>query len=294
MHDHTQIASLFAITTALCWAIGTYAAGRASIKVSSKLLVIFYNIASATYFIIASNFAFNNISTKFIIYSILAGIGHASSLSLVGYALSKGRSGVIAPVSTILEIAIPVVVTTFVVARLGWLSYFGILILISSIWLLRKADNSTHETTVFTDIVYGMLIGAGFGSFITFTSLVDNAHKHNAFFIAQISSMTLMIILLMISKLKFKKKIGVIYLKQKNIIIPAFIFASLELVGAISLNHALARGNVGIVSALASIPFTLGLIAISVILLKEKLTKLQFTGIAIATIGIAITHLSTM
>ena len=263
-------------------------AGRASIKVSSKLLVIFYNIASATYFIIASNFAFNNISTKFIIYSILAGIGHASSLSLVGYALSKGRSGVIAPVSTILEIAIPVV------ARLGWLSYFGILILISSIWLLRKADNSTHETTVFTDIVYGMLIGAGFGSFITFTSLVGNAHKNNAFFIAQISSMTLQIILLMISKLKFKKKIGVIYLKQKNIIIPAFIFASLELVGAISLNHALARGNVGIVSALASIPFTLGLIAISVILLKEKLTKLQFTGIAIATIGIAITHLSTM
>mgnify|MGYP003380588918 CR=1 FL=1 len=39
------------------------------------------------------------------------GIGHASSLSLVGYALSKGRSGVIAPVSTILEIAIPVAVS---------------------------------------------------------------------------------------------------------------------------------------------------------------------------------------
>lgn len=292
--QHAPIASLFAIITAICWAICTYAAGRASLKISSKVLVIFYNIAGAIYFFIASDFNFDGFTTKFIIYSVLAGLGHASALSLIGYALSKGRSGVIAPVSTVFEITVPVMVTTFVIGSLGWLTYFGIAILIASIWLLRKGDDSTHETTVLKDIVYGLLIGCGFGSFISLTSLVDNEFKNNAFFVAMFSSMLLLAILLVISKKKYHISIGFKSLEEKTVLMHTITFVVLELLGAICLNYALKRGNAGIISALASIPFTLGLIVISVVLLKEKITKLQLIGISIATAGIAITHLSTI
>ena len=72
------------------------------------------------------------------------------------------------------------------------------------------------------------------------------------------------------------------------------MFILFELLGIVFLNEALKRGIAGIVAALASIPFTLGIIAISVVLLKEKISKVQLIGIIVASVGIAVTHLSTV
>ena len=284
MDTQTSLSSLFAIGCAISWAIGTFAIGRASIKISSKLLVIIFNVLAGIH-----------LNTKFVLLGIAAGFAHASALSLVGFALSKGRSGVIAPTSSVFEISIPVIATTIFLTRLGLVTYIGIFILISSVWLLRKADNESHSTSVFTDIMLGLLVGSGFGLNITFISFVDNIAKDNAYFITQISSIVLLSILIIIKKSKDKKStLGIKNLANKTIAINSAMLILFELLGIVFLNEALKRGIAGIVAALASIPFTLGIIAISVVLLKEKISKVQLIGIIVASVGIAVTHLSTV
>ena len=295
MDTQTSLSSLFAIGCAISWAIGTFAIGRASIKISSKLLVIIFNVLAGIYFIAISNFNLSHLNTKFVLLGIAAGFAHASALSLVGFALSKGRSGVIAPTSSVFEISIPVIATTIFLTRLGLVTYIGIFILISSVWLLRKADNDSHSTSVFTDIMLGLLVGSGFGLNITFISFVDNIAKDNAYFITQISSIVLLSILIIIKKSKDKNStLGIKNLANKTIAINSAMFILFELLGIVFLNEALKRGIAVIVAALASIPFTLGIIAISVVLLKEKISKVQLIGIIVASVGIAVTHLSTV
>lgn len=295
MQNHSAIASLYAIGCALSWAICSFAAGRVSTKFSSKLLVLFYNVIAGIYFISISHFSLNALTTKFFILGILAGIGHASALSLISFALSKGRSGVVAPISTVFEISVPIMAATIFAQRYGFITYLGIVILISSIFLLRKGDEDSHETSVLTDLFFGLCAGTGFGLSISFLSFVDNDAKNNAFFVMQLGSIVFLTTLIYIGKLRGQKQLlSLTILKEPYIYKNVVFFLVFELLGVIFLNIGLSKGNGGIVAALASIPFTLGIILISVIFLKEKVTKLQMLGIAVAVGGIAITHLSTV
>lgn len=98
-----------------------------------------------------------------------AGIGNGTGAAFLYRGLSSGRMGVVAPVSGVLAVVLPVVVAVATGERPGALVWLGILTAVPAIWLVARepgaADhpNDAQAPGASSGIRDGVLAGLGFG-----------------------------------------------------------------------------------------------------------------------------------
>jgi drug/metabolite transporter (DMT)-like permease len=92
-----------------------------------------------------------------------AGVGAGVGTAFLYRGLAAGRMGVVAPVSGVLAVVLPVVVGVVTGERPGTLVWLGIVAAIPAIWLVAR-EPSTHDSTPHgSGARDGVLAGAGFG-----------------------------------------------------------------------------------------------------------------------------------
>jgi len=97
-----------------------------------------------------------------------AGIGNGTGTAFLYRGLSSGRMGVVAPVSGVLAVVLPVVVGVATGERPGPLVWLGILASVPAIWLVaREPSSGSVSRPGGSGLGDGVLAGLGFGALFT-------------------------------------------------------------------------------------------------------------------------------
>jgi drug/metabolite transporter (DMT)-like permease len=95
-------------------------------------------------------------------WSLLAGVGNGFGTAFLYRGLSSGRMGVVAPVSGVGAVVVPVAVGLISGERPGALVWIGIALALPAIWLVSREP--VDGDGVGTGLVDGVLAGLGFGT----------------------------------------------------------------------------------------------------------------------------------
>jgi len=101
-------------------------------------------------------------------WAVVAGVGNGFGTAFLYRGLSSGRMGVVAPVSGVGAVLVPVVVGVLTGERPGALVWVGVLLALPAIWLVSREPSSEPvpgpTQDVGSGVLDGVLAGLGFGS----------------------------------------------------------------------------------------------------------------------------------
>jgi drug/metabolite transporter (DMT)-like permease len=95
-------------------------------------------------------------------WALLAGLGNGFGTAFLYRGLSSGRMGVVAPVSGVGAVLVPVVVGVVTGERPGSLVWLGIVLALPAIWLVSREPGGAPSPE--GGLVDGVLAGLGFGA----------------------------------------------------------------------------------------------------------------------------------
>jgi drug/metabolite transporter (DMT)-like permease len=96
-----------------------------------------------------------------------AGIGYGVGTAYLYRGLASGRMGVVAPVSGVLAVVLPVVVGVVTGERPGTLVWLGIVAAVPAIWLVAREPGPSSRDPGGSGARDGVLAGVGFGGLFT-------------------------------------------------------------------------------------------------------------------------------
>lgn len=291
-----DLAVLAALGAGTSWSIATFASGRAVRGVSAPLLTAIYNAFAFILFGILflfsderSSIATSNVSNivaKTIGSGTIAGIGFAIGITVVSIGLSRGRAGVVGPLSSTLGVVVPFIYAIASNRLPEPIAIAGIIILFFVPWLVtRSHQTSTHTTTVSHDMILGSISGTGFGLYYVGLFIAPGATPLLTMTIVQLASgiATLGVHIFTHRSWTIKRE----YFSWST------YFVVGEIVGAIFLLYAVSNSTPAVVSALSSALYVSLLLVLSFFINKEKFIAPQVVGFGLTVIGIALVVLNT-
>jgi drug/metabolite transporter (DMT)-like permease len=102
-------------------------------------------------------------TTTDLAWAALAGVGNGFGTAFLYRGLSSGRMGVVAPVSGVGAVVVPVVVGLAAGERPGTLVLVGVVLALPAIWLVAREPVEGPAVGVGSGLVDGILAGVGFG-----------------------------------------------------------------------------------------------------------------------------------
>jgi drug/metabolite transporter (DMT)-like permease len=117
-------------------------------------------------------------SSSDLLWGVAAGVGNGFGTVFLYRGLSSGRMGVVAPVSGVGAVVVPVAVGVLTGERPGSLVWTGVVLALPAIWLVSREPAATVEGDEprRSGVVDGVLAGLGFGAlFATLAQVPDEA-----------------------------------------------------------------------------------------------------------------------
>ncbi len=272
---------LFGLAAALFWGAGDFSGGLASRKTGAYRTVLY---GEAIGLILLSLFSFTAPQplpdlTSWM-YAILAGTLGTAGILLLYTAMIEGKMSIAAPVSALLAATVPVVVGIFTQGAPGLLTFLGFGFALSAVWLISQNEDGVKDIfSHLADLRLPLLAGLGFGAYFTFMNL---ASRHVAFWpIVAGRSSGLAVIALFIL---FRRDEW----SPNRAAWPFLILNGILDVGG-NLFYVLA-GQMGRldVSAVLSSLFPGATVLLASLILKERISRTQWIGIAAALIAIVL------
>lgn len=97
-------------------------------------------------------------------WSLLAGVGNGFGTAFLYRGLSSGRMSVVAPVSGIGAVLVPVVVGLATGERPGTMVWAGMVMALPAIWLVASEPEGTEDAVKRSGLLDGVVAGLGFGT----------------------------------------------------------------------------------------------------------------------------------
>ena len=104
-------------------------------------------------------------TTTHLAWGLLAGIGSGSGTAFLYRGLAGGRMGVVAPVSAVGAVLLPLFVGLLAAERPGTLGWIGIVVALPGIWLVSREEDTAIDGSPAgpSGLLDGILAGVGFG-----------------------------------------------------------------------------------------------------------------------------------
>ena len=115
-------------------------------------------------------------TTTDLAWAVLAGVANGFGTAFLYRGLASGRMGVVAPVSGVGAVILPVVVGLLSGERPGGLVWLGVLLALPAIWLVSREPTTGPTVGVGSGLLDGVLAGVGFGTlFIALAQIPSTA-----------------------------------------------------------------------------------------------------------------------
>ena len=128
--------SVFALLSAICYGTGDFMGGRASIRLPIPTTMLIAQVAACSIALATVGGLPIGAPREALLFGAIAGLCHVAAVGCLYYGLAHGRVCVIAPVSGITNIALPVLVDGIVINGLGLIHSVGILMAAAAVGLV--------------------------------------------------------------------------------------------------------------------------------------------------------------
>lgn len=274
-----MISILSGLAAALSWGAGDFSGGLASRKTGAYRAVLY---GEAIGLILLLLFALTGPQPlpdlNSWIYSVIAGALGTGGILLLYTAMVEGKMSIAAPVSALLSAAVPVVVGTFTQGMPGLLTFIGFGFALSAVWLISQSENGIKDIfSHLSDLRLPLLAGLGFGSYFTFMNLATHQVTFWPIVAGRSSGLAVIVLFILFRREEWS---------PNRAAWPFLILNGILDVGG-NLFYVLA-GQAGRldVSAVLSSLFPGATVLLASLVLKERIARTQWIGIAAALIAI--------
>jgi len=277
-----------ALAAALVYGASDFLGGLASRRTSTISVVIWSQGLGLLLLAVVVPIAGGHAVASDVAWGGLCGVAGAAAIALLYRGLAIGTMGVVSPISAVLGAAIPLI---FGVALRGerptWFAYAGIAAALLAVTCVSAAnredgDRAKRERTGLlpAGVTEALLAGVGFGAF--FIALAQT--RADAGMVPLLAARVTSIALLVAGGLSFN---GPAALRVARPALPIVLFCGLLDMSA-NVLYVLAahHGMLAIVAVVTSL-YPAATVGLAAIVLRERLGRLQWTGVALALGGVA-------
>jgi drug/metabolite transporter (DMT)-like permease len=157
-----SIGLVLALASALGYGAADFIGGVGSRRHSCWRVVLTGQAAGALVMLVAGTVAPGSPGTADFAWALLAGAGSATGSIFLFRGLSRGRMGLVAPVSAVGAAILPVLVGVALGERPTWLVWVGVLVALPGIWLVSR-ETTARTANSRAALLDGAIAGAGFG-----------------------------------------------------------------------------------------------------------------------------------
>jgi drug/metabolite transporter (DMT)-like permease len=151
-----------ALAAAIAYGAADFVGGAASRRYSSWQLVLIGQFAGALLMLVVGVVSPGDAHAADFGWALLAGAGSATGSIFLFRGLSRGRMGLVAPISAVVAATLPVLVGVGLGERPTWLAWLGVLVALPGIWLVSR-ESTASPTGSAGALLDGAAAGAGFG-----------------------------------------------------------------------------------------------------------------------------------
>lgn len=220
-------------------------------------------------------------STSGVLWGVAAGVAGGVGVVLLYYGFAVGRVSVVAPVTGVCSISIPVVIALMLGERPGALALAGILIAIASVALIsRQEDPAGTSTRRDRSIAIAIASGLAIGAFFVCLARAGGAAAGLwPLVIARVTSTVALAAAAMLAKVPLRI--------PRAALVPAAACGAIDVLANGLYVAAVRDGPLGIVATLASL-YPASTVLLARLVFRERLRPVQSLGLAAATIAIVL------
>ena len=157
-----DIGLVLALTSALAYGASDFVGGVGSRRHSPWRVVLVGQVAGAVLMALCALASPADPRAADFAWALLAGAGSATGSIFLFRGLSRGRMGLVAPVSAVGAAVLPVLVGVALGERPTWFAWLGVAVALPGIWLVSRETTAGSSGTRGA-LVDGAAAGAGFG-----------------------------------------------------------------------------------------------------------------------------------
>ena len=262
---------LFGLCASLSWGTGDFSGGLASRRAHVFTVVLgAYVVGTVLLPILALIWAEPLPSWGDVLWGAAAGLMGTLGLTAFYRALAIGRMGINAPITAVLAAALPVIFSAFSLGLPQPLQMVGFVLALIAVALVSRPERMAGRPE---GLGLALLAGLGFGSFFI---LIGQVSAHAVFWpltAARLASLLFMIV--------FVRARGEPILPKKPVFPLILLAGSLDVAGNVFFILAAHAGRLDVATILSSL-YPAVTVLLAAIILRERVSRLQATGIALA------------
>ena len=274
-------AFVYGLCAAIAWGAGDFSGGFATRR-SNVLLVVLWSqlIGAAALVVLAVEMAADMPQLVHLFYGGVAGIFGVFGLTALYQGLALGRMGIVAPISAVTAAVIPIGIAAYSEGLPGNLQLVGFGLALLAIWTL---SNSRGTTKILShELVHAVASGLGFGMFFVLIDQVSSQAILWPLVAARGTSITCLLLLVLTR--------GEFHVPEKNQLGLMALVGLFDAAGNTFFALATRMGRLDISVVLSSL-YPAATVLLAWLILKERLTSTQWTGLAITAVSLALISL---
>jgi drug/metabolite transporter (DMT)-like permease len=273
-----MLAWMVALLSGLIWGGADFVGGLASRRAKSAHVLIVGG-AIGFVFLLVLAFVWGEAlpSARSVGWGIVAGVCGMLGLSSLYHGLAHGRASIVAPTSTIVTVAIPVLYVALTMGLPGPLKLAGFGLAVVGVWLVAQNLPAADEAQRGSGLRIAVLAGLGFGLFFVFIGFTDEANVFGSLAAARVATVAVSALLLLVRRETLSRASLGPYALASGV-----LDATGNALYLVSKQYV--RQDVAVV--LGSL-YPISTILLSYFFLKEKITPLQWLGVAVCAVAVA-------
>jgi drug/metabolite transporter (DMT)-like permease len=263
------------LAAAVSWGAADFSGGVAAKRVNTFGVVIVAHGTGLLFMFLLALLAREPVpSWSSFVWGIGAGLVGGIGLAAFYKALAVGKMGINAPLSAVITAMLPVLFSFSTEGLPKTLQLIGFALAFIGIWLIATQSGAGDRPA---GLGLAVIAGVGFSGFLLFIKLAGSNAVFWPLVFARAASSLLMLIIVLVSGREWNAERGVL---------PYIIVAGLLDSGANALYVAATQhGRLDVAAVLSSL-YPASTVILARVLLKERLSRLQSTGIMAALIAI--------
>jgi drug/metabolite transporter (DMT)-like permease len=270
---------LFGLGSALAWGAADFSGGLASRTTGAYRAVFFGETVGFSVFLpVALLSGEPTLDTRSFILAALAGGLGTLGLVLLYHSLATGTMSIAAPVSALMAAVLPVIVGSFSQGFPGAVTFVGFALALTAVWLVSQSDGGIKDVlTHLSSVRLPLLAGVGFGCFFVFMHASAATSTWGPIVVARAAGLLVMGI--------------VIFSRRDSLSVPRSVWpivvanGVLDVAANVLFIFAGRAGRLDIAAVLGSL-YPGGTVLLAWVILKERLSRTQWIGIAAAFVAI--------
>jgi len=207
-------------------------------------------------------------------WGVLAGLCGAVGLASLYSALAIGKMGIAAPIAAVVTAVLPVIVGFATQGFPHLLRLFGFAVGAISIWLIAMPTQGLERPK---GVGLALLAGMGFGGFLVFSKLGGTVAVFWPLVAARAASVLFISILIISGRNRHRP--------ARSALLYAIVAGILDSTGNALFVAASQRGRLDVAAVLSSF-YPVSTVILARFLLKERLSRLQTAGMALAFLSV--------